>query len=74
MVVFGSTGLMSMSIRLGCEVLIFSSRGDGSAGGIYLKRLSDGLMNLLFGAFLFIGYFPSPLGIDWTPDGDRIPF
>ena len=54
MVVYGSTGLMSMSIRLGCE-LDLSSTGDGSAGGVYLKRLSDGRMNLLFGAFFLFG-------------------
>ena len=50
MVVFGSIGLMSMSMRLGCE-LVLSSPIDGSSGGIYFKRLSDGFMNLLFGAF-----------------------
>ena len=73
MVVFGSTGLMSISIRLGCElVLSLGKKGAGSAGGIFMKRLSDGLMNLLFGPFF--GPFPSPLGIDWTPDGDRIAF
>ena len=75
MVVFGSIGLMSISIKLGCE-LVLSLTIDGSAGGIYFNnRFSDGLMNLLLsGAFLIIGVFPSPLGIDWTPAGDSIAF
>ena len=64
---------MSMSIRLGCE-LPMSSQVDGSAGGICLKCLSDGLMNFPSGIFLFLGYFPSPLGIDQIPDGDIMPF
>ena len=67
MVVFGSIGLISISIKLGCE-LVLSLTIDGSSGGTYFNnRLSDGLMNLLLlfgGAFLIIGVFPSPLGID----------